>query len=60
MEVQQLRAITYEVFTTLNDLNTNFMKEIISRSPNLTHRKENLYHNSLNIIKFSNKSLSSL
>ena len=44
----------------LNDLNPNIMKEIAYRSLNLTHKKENLYVRSRNIIKFGNKSLRSL
>ena len=36
------------------------MKEIAYRSLNLTHKKENLYVRSRNIIKFGNKSLRSL
>ena len=60
METQRLRAITYQVFRTLNDLNPNFMKEIFYRSPKQAHRKGNLYVHSQNAIKFENKSLRSL
>ena len=59
METQRLRAIAYEVFKVSNDLNTNFMKEIFSRSPNVTQIKNNLYVRSENAPKFGNKSLRS-
>ena len=52
MENQRLHAIACKVFKTLIELNPNFMEEIFYRSPNLTHRKENLYVHSQNTIKF--------
>lgn len=43
METQQLSAMVYRIFKTSNDLNPIFMKEIVYRSPNLVHRKDNLF-----------------
>ena len=61
MKTQSLCAIeTYEPFKALSDINLNFMKEIVYSSPNLTHRKDNLYIHSRNTIRFSNESLRSL
>ena len=60
METQWLRAIPYEVFKTLYDLNPNFMKETFYCFPNLTHRKGNLDVHFRNREKFGNKSLRSL
>ena len=60
MKTQRLRAITYKVFRTLNDLNPNFMKEIFYCSPKQAHRKGNLYVHSQNAVKVRNKSLRSL
>ena len=47
-ETQRLRSTDYEVFKTLIDLNPNFMKEIFYLSPNLIHRKENIFVHSRN------------
>ena len=43
METQQLSAMVYRIFKTSNDLNPVFMKEIVYHSPNLVHRKDNLF-----------------
>ena len=60
MEGRRLRAIAYEVFKTLNDLNPNLMTEIFYLCPNLSHRKDNLYVHSRSTIKFRNKILRSI
>ena len=57
METQLLRSIAYKVFKILKDLNSNFMKEIFYRSPNLTNRKENHYVHSWHTIKFGSKNI---
>ena len=57
METQRLRAITYGVFKTFNDLNPNFMKEIVYHSPNPPHRTGNLYIYSPNLVKFVKQKL---
>ena len=48
------------MFLRLHDLNRNFIKEILYRSPNLIQRKDNLYVFSRNKIKFEVKSSRSL
>lgn len=57
METQLLCGTDYEVLRTLNDLNPNFIKEKFYRSPNLTHKKGNLYVYTRNKITFGSKSL---
>ena len=55
METKQMRAMAYEVFETLNDLNPNFMNEMFYYTPNLTLRKRNLYVHSRDTVKFGNR-----
>ena len=55
MGTQRLRAIAYEIFKTLNDLNLNFTTKIFHRFLNLTYRKDNLYVHSQSTIKFGKK-----
>ena len=43
METKRLRTMVYEIFKTLNKLNPVFMKDIYYYSPNVTHKKHNLY-----------------
>ena len=57
METKRLRAMVHEIFKTLNNLNPVFMKGIFHYSPNLTHKKHNLYIHAQNTTKFGNKSL---
>ena len=57
METKRLCRIDYEVFETLNNLNLVFMKDIFHYSPNLTHKKHNLYIQTQNTTRFGNKSL---
>ena len=57
METKRLRRIVYEIFKTLNNLNPVFMKDIFHYSPNLTHKKHDLYIHSQNTTRFGNKSL---
>ena len=38
MEVIHLRNLALEVFKTLNDLNSKYMKEVFHDTTNLTHR----------------------
>ena len=58
METKRLRRVVYEIFKTLNNLNPVFMKDIFHHSPNVTHKKHNLYIYTQNTKKFGNKSLS--
>ena len=57
METKRLCTIVYEIFKTLNNLNPHFMKDIFHYSPNVTHKKHNLYIHTQNTTKFGNKSL---
>ena len=57
METKRLRRIVYEIFKTLNNLNPVFMKDIFHYSPNLTHKKHNLYIHTQNTARFESKSL---
>ena len=57
METKRLRRIVYEIFETLNNLNPVFMKGIFHYSPNLTHKKYNIYIHTLNTTRFGNKRL---
>ena len=41
----------------LNKLNPVFMKDIFHHSPNVTHKKRNLYIHTQNTTKFGNRSL---
>ena len=60
METKRLRTMVYEIFKTLNNLNPVFMKNIFHYSPNVTHKKHNLYIHIQNTTKFGNKSLRAL
>ena len=57
METKRFGKTVYEILKTLNNLNAVFMKDIFHYSPNVTHRKHNLYIHTLNTTKFGNKSL---
>ena len=57
METKRLRTMVYEIFKTLNNLNPVFMKDIFHYSPNVTHKKHNLYIHTQNTTKFGIKSL---
>ena len=57
VETKRLRRIVYEIFKTLSNLNSVFMKDIFHNSPNVTHKKHDLYIHTQNITKFGNKSL---
>ena len=56
METKRFCTMVYEFFKTLNNLNPVFMKEIFHYSPNVTHKKHNLYIHTQNTRKFGNKS----
>ena len=60
MDTKRLRAMVYEIFKTLNNLNPVFMKDIFHHySPHVTHKKHNLYIHTQNTTKFGNKKLRS-
>ena len=52
-----ISTMVYKIFKTLNNLNPVFMKDIFHYSPNVTHKKHNLYIHTQNTTKFGNKSL---
>ena len=56
METKRLCTMVYEIFKTLNNLNPVFMKDIFHYSPNVTHKKHNLYIHTQNTTKFGNNS----
>ena len=56
METKRPRRIVYKMFKTLNILNPVFMKDIFQYSPNVTHKKYNLYTHTQNTTKLGNKS----
>ena len=37
MEIKRLRCLSLEIFKTVENLNPYYMKEIISKTTNLTH-----------------------
>ena len=51
--------MVYKIFKTLNNLNPVFIKDIFPYSPNVIHKKHNLYIHTQNTTKFGNKSLRS-
>ena len=57
VETKRLRTMVYEIFKTLNNLNPVFMKDVFHNSPNVTHKKHDLYIHTQNTTKFGNKSL---
>ena len=54
-EAKRLWRIVYEIFKTLNNLNPVFMKDILHYSPNVTHKKHDLYIHPQNTTEFGNK-----
>ena len=60
MEIKRLRCLAIEIFKTMNNLNTYYMKEIFSKSTNLTYRPLDINFNQNNTTKFRNNSLRSL
>ena len=57
IETKRLRNIVCEIFKTLDNLNPVFMKDIFHCSPNITHKKDNLYIHSQKTTKFGKKGL---
>ena len=60
MEVKRLRTHALEIFKTLNNLNTDYMKEIFFKTTNLTHRPVDIKVNQNSSTKHGQKSLKSL
>ena len=59
MEIKRLRCLALEIFKTVNNLNPYYMKEIFSKTTNLTHRPLDIKFNQNNTIKYGNNSLRS-
>ena len=57
LEVKRLRTLVTEIFKTLNNENSNFMREIFYRSPNVSHKKQNLFGQNHKTAAFVDKSL---
>ena len=57
MEVRWLKTLALEVFKTLNNMNPEYMKEILHKTAFTTHRPLNLEVNENHTIKYGNKSL---
>ena len=53
----ETKRLVYAISKTLNNLNPVFMKDIFHSSPNVTHKKHNLYSRTQNTAMFENKSL---
>ena len=52
----ETKRLVYEISKTLNNINPVFMKDIFYYSPNVTHKKHNLYIRTQNTAMFENKS----
>ena len=59
MEIKRLRCLALEIFKTVNNLNPYYMKEIFSKTTNLTHRPLDINFNQNNITKYGSNSLQS-
>ena len=57
MTIKRLRSPALEIFSTLNNLNPNYMKEIFPKSTNLTHRSLEIKINQSNRTIFGINSL---
>ena len=62
MEIRPLRygCLALEIFKTVNNLNPYYMKEIFSKTTNLTHRPLDINFNQNNTTKYGSNSLRSL
>ena len=56
METRPLRCLALEIFKTVNNLNPYYMKEIFSKTTNLTHRPLDRNFNQNNTIKYGSNS----
>ena len=46
MEIKRLRTLVLEISKTLNNINSNVMKDIFNLSPYSTHRKHDIFAHS--------------
>ena len=54
MEIKRLRCLTLEIFKIVNNMNPYYMKEIFSKTTNLTHRPLDINFNQNNTAKYRN------
>ena len=52
MEIKRLQCLALEIFKTLNNLNLYYMKEVFSKTTNLTHRHLHINFNQNNTRNF--------
>ena len=57
METKRLRILITEIFKTLNDSNSVFMKDIFHYCQNKSHKKHNFHVHSRNTSRYGNNSL---
>ena len=60
MEIKRLRCLALKIFKIVNNLNPYYMKEIFSKTKNLTHRPLDIKFNQNNTTKYENSILRSL
>ena len=60
MEIMKLRSLALEIFKTLNNLNSNFMKDIFNCSPYRTHRKHDIFAHGQNTSNYGDRILRAL
>ena len=60
MEVTHLRNLALRIFKVLNHVNPEYMKEILHKDTNLTHRLPNIKFNQNNTDKYGNQNLRNL
>ena len=60
MEIKRLQCLALEIFKTVNNLNSYYMKEIFFKTKNLTHRPPDLNFHQNNTSQHKNNSLRSL
>ena len=56
MEIKLLRCLALEIFKTVNNLNPYYMKEIFSKTTNLTHSPFDINFNQNNTTKYGSNS----
>ena len=60
MEIKSLRCLALEISKTVNNLSSYYMKDIFSKTTNLTHRPLDINFNQSNTTKYGSNSLRSL
>ena len=60
MEIIRLRCVALEIFKTVINPHPYYMKEILSKTTNLTHRPLDINFNQNNTTKYGSNSLRSL